>query len=37
LLRFEFMNSVFIRIIRTVELAVMLYIVCRGVQIIAQY
>jgi hypothetical protein len=37
LLRFEFMNSMFIRIIRTVELAAMLYVVCRGIQIIAQY
>jgi hypothetical protein len=37
LLRFEFMNSIFIRIIRTVEFAVMLYVVCRGIQIIARY
>ena len=37
LLRFEFMNPFFIRIIRAAEFAVMLYVVCRGVQIIAQY
>ena len=37
LLRFEFMNAVFIQIFRVLEFAVMLYIVCRGIQIILQY
>jgi hypothetical protein len=37
LLRFEFMNSFFIQLFRVLEFLVMLYIVCRGIQIVLQY